>query len=52
MIHYIINWTDGRHCGHEIVAGYNAACRVYDDLIRENPGHDIAFPIRCDPQEV
>jgi hypothetical protein len=52
MVNYIINWTDGRHCGHEIVGGYNAALRAYDDLIRENPACDVAFPLRCDRRVV
>jgi hypothetical protein len=52
MANYIINWTDGRHCGHEIVEGYNAALQTYDEMIRENPNHDVAFPLRCDRRVV
>lgn len=46
MATYVINWTDGRRCWHEVVAGYNAAVRLYNELIEDHPGYDVTFPCR------
>lgn len=43
---YVLNWTDGLRCWHKVVTGYNAAVRLYNELIEDHPEYDVAFPIR------